>query len=141
MPKPNVAFICVHNSCRSQMAEAIAKVLAADAFNAYSAGTEVKGRINPVAAEVIRELYQVDMEKTQQPKLLSTLPPVDIVITMGCNVNCPNIPAKSREDWGLADPTGQAKAEFIRTARIIEHKIKDLRQRLLEGHSGGKEQE
>lgn len=131
--KPNVAFICVHNSCRSQMAEAIAKVFAGDAFNAYSAGTEIKDRINPVAVEVIKELYQVDLEKTQKPKLLQTLPPIDLVVTMGCNVNCPNFPAKNREDWGLEDPTGKAKDEFIKTAKIIERKVMDLRQRVLRG--------
>lgn len=131
MNKPNVAFICVHNSCRSQMAEAIAKVLAAGVFNVYSAGTEVKDRINPEAVEVIKELYEVDMETTQRPKLLNELPPIDIVVTMGCNVNCPSLPAKSREDWGLADPTGQPKAEFVKTAKIIEEKVRDLMQRVL----------
>lgn len=133
MNKPNVAFICVHNSCRSQMAEAIAKVFASDVFNAYSAGTEVKDRINPDAVEVIKELYQVDMEKTQKPKPVQTLPPIDIVVTMGCNVSCPNFPAKSWEDWGLEDPTGKTKAEFIKTAKIIEHKVKDLIERIKTG--------
>lgn len=134
MTKPNVAFICVHNSCRSQMAEALAKVFAADVFNAYSAGTEIKDRINPDAVEVIKELYQVDMEKTQKPKLLQDLPPIDMVVTMGCNVDCPNCPVKIREDWGLEDPTGKPKAEFVKTAKIIESKVKELRQRVLDGN-------
>ena len=133
MTKPNVAFICVHNSCRSQMAEAISKVFAANVFNAYSAGTEIKDRINPDAVEVIKELYQVDMEKTQMPKLLQELPPIDIVVSMGCNVNCTNFPAKSRENWGLEDPTGKTKAEFVKTAKTIDLKVKDLMERIKAG--------
>ncbi len=128
--KPNVAFICVHNSCRSQIAEAISKKLAADTFNAYSAGTELKREINPDAVAVVKELYQMDMTKTQRPKLLAELPAVDVVITMGCNVECPFIPAKMREDWALEDPTGKPKAEFIRTAKLIEEHVLNLREKL-----------
>jgi len=128
--KPKVAFICVHNSCRSQMAEAIAKLKASDYFEAYSAGTETKPQINQDAVAVIKELYGVDMNETQRSKLLSEIPPVDIVITMGCNVNCPFLPCKYREDWGLEDPTGKAKEEFIKTAQIIEQKILALKKKI-----------
>ncbi len=129
--KPKVAFICVHNSCRSQMAEAITKGLATDVFDAYSAGTELKDSINPEAVAVIKELYNVDMDKTQHPKLLDQLPKnIDIVVTMGCNVTCPYIPAKNREDWGLEDPTGKPMDDFRRTAKIIEEKVKDLMVRM-----------
>ena len=99
--KPKVAFICVHNSCRSQIAEALGKYLAADVFESYSAGTETVPRINPDAVRIMKQLYDIDMELTQRSKLLSELPPVDIVVTMGCNVNCPHLPCKHREDWGL----------------------------------------
>ena len=101
------AFICVHNSCRSQIAEALGRHLAADVFESYSAGTERKDRINPDAVRLMKELYRIDMEaEGQHSKLLSDLPPVDVVITMGCNVQCPNLPCRWREDWGLEDPTG-----------------------------------
>lgn len=100
MEKPKVAFICVHNSCRSQIAEALGKYLAADVFESFSAGTETVPQINQDAVRLIKEIYQIDMEETQSSKLLSELPQVDIVITMGCNVNCPVIPCKYREDWG-----------------------------------------
>ncbi len=130
MEKPKAAFICVHNSCRSQMAEAISKVFAVDTFEAYSAGTEVKERINPHAVETIKRLYGVDMEKTQRPKLLDALPPADIVVTMGCNVSCPYLPAKHREDWGLEDPTGKGAEEFETTARIIERKVLELKSKI-----------
>jgi arsenate reductase (thioredoxin) len=128
--KIKVAFVCVHNSCRSQMAEAISKLIAADSFDAYSAGTETKPQINQDAVAVIKELYGVDMNITQKSKLLSDIPPVDVVVTMGCNVNCPFLPCKHREDWGLEDPTGKDKGEFIKAAEIIKEKIIDLKVRL-----------
>ncbi|MCX7710224.1 MAG: arsenate reductase ArsC [Clostridia bacterium] len=128
--KVKVAFVCVHNSCRSQMAEAISKIIAPDDFDAYSAGTETKPQINQDAVAVIKELYGVDMNETQKSKLLSDIPPVDIVITMGCNVNCPYLSCKHREDWGLEDPTGKDKSEFIKTAQIIEQKVQELKSRI-----------
>ena len=127
MDKPKVAFICVHNSCRSQMAEAISKVLAADAYAAYSAGTETKPRINPDAVAIIRERYGVDMEETQRSKLLAEIPPVDVVVTMGCNVSCPYLPCRHREDWGLDDPTGQGRDAFEHTADIIAQRVLELK--------------
>ena len=90
--KPKVAFICVHNSCRSQIAEALGKYYASDVFESYSAGTETKPEINQDAVRIMKQLYGIDMEKTQRSKLLSDIPPVDVVITMGCNVNCPYLP-------------------------------------------------
>lgn len=128
--KIKVAFVCVHNSCRSQMAEAISKLVASDSFEAYSAGTETKPQINQDAVAVIKELYGVDMNATQKSKLLSDIPPVDVVITMGCNVNCPYLPCKYREDWGLEDPTGKDKNEFIKIVKIIEYKVMDLKERI-----------
>jgi len=130
MSKAKVAFICVHNSCRSQMAEAISKLLASDTYEAYSAGTDTKPRINPDAVALIKERYGVDMEQTQYSKLLAELPPVDVVITMGCNVSCPYLPSRYREDWGLDDPTGQGKEAFERTADIIERKVLELKQKI-----------
>lgn len=130
--KLKVAFICTHNSCRSQMAEAISKVLAADTFEAFSAGTEIKKQINPDAVRVVKKLYEVDMTQSQHPKLLPEIPAVDIVVTMGCGVQCPYLPCKQREDWGLEDPTGKAEEEFIRTAKTIEAKVRDLRLRIQE---------
>lgn len=127
-----VAFICVHNSCRSQIAEALGKHFAADAYESYSAGTELKDRINPDAVRLVKQLYDIDMELTQHPKLLVDLPPVDVVITMGCNVECPYLPSERREDWGLDDPTGKPHAEFVAVIKTIEQKIKRLRTELLQ---------
>lgn len=126
-----VAFVCVHNSCRSQIAEALGKHLASAVFESYSAGTERKDRINPDAVRLMKALYHIDMEaEGQHSKLLSDLPPVDVVITMGCNVQCPSLPGKWREDWGLEDPTGKPDAAFIETIRQIEEKILQLGERL-----------
>lgn len=124
--KKKVAFICVHNSCRSQIAEALCKHFAGDILECYSAGTETKPQINQDAVRLIKDLYGIDMEKTQHPKLLSDIPPVDIVITMGCNVACPSLPCQHREDWGLEDPTGKTDKEFIKIIKTIESKIKQL---------------
>lgn len=128
--KPKVAFICVHNSCRSQMAEALGRLFALDVFDSYSAGTETKPEINQDAVRIIKDIYDVDMNKTQKSKLLNDIPEVDIVIKMGCNVVCPFLPSKHEEDWGLEDPTGKSDEEFIKTAKIIEDKVKNLVERI-----------
>ena len=126
-----VAFICVHNSCRSQIAEALGRHLAADVFESYSAGTERNDRINPDAVRLMKQRYHIDMEaEGQHSKLLSDLPTVDVVITMGCNVQCPFLPCKWREDWGLEDPTGKPDEKFLETIARIEEKILDLKARL-----------
>lgn len=130
MNKPKVAFICTHNSCRSQIAEALGKHLASDVFESYSAGTELKSHINPDAVRLIKQLYGVDMELTQTPKLISEIPPVDVVITMGCGVQCPYLPSKRREDWGLNDPSGKDDGEFLEIIHVIESKIMELAESL-----------
>ena len=128
--KPKVAFVCVHNSCRSQIAEALGKCLASDVFQSYSAGTEIKEQINQDAVRLMKEIYLIDMEKEQYSKLLQDIPPVDIVVTMGCNVDCPYLPCKHREDWGLDDPTGKSDGEFKAVISTIETHIKDLAERI-----------
>ncbi|MBE6087664.1 MAG: arsenate reductase ArsC [Clostridium beijerinckii] len=128
--KTKVAFICVHNSCRSQMAEALGKLYGNNIFESYSAGTETKPQINQDAVRIIKDLYNIDMNQTQRSKLLSDIPEVDIVVTMGCNVQCPFLPSKHREDWGLEDPSGKSDEEFIKTAKTIEEKVKELARRI-----------
>ena len=126
-----VAFICVHNSCRGQIAQALGRHLAADVFESYSAGTERKDRINPDAVRLMKELYHIDMEaEGQRSKLLSEIPPVDVVVTMGCNVRCPFLPCSHREDWGLEDPTGKSDEVFLETIRVIAQKVLELKARL-----------
>ncbi|MDY0294225.1 MAG: arsenate reductase ArsC [Acholeplasmataceae bacterium] len=133
MKKIKIAYVCVHNSCRSQMAEAITKVLEPEFFEAYSAGTETKPRINQDAVRIIKKFYDVDMNATQHSKLLDDIPQeLDVLITMGCNVECPFIPCQHREDWGLDDPTGLPDDAFIKTAEIIKEKLLALKSRIVD---------
>ena len=125
-----VAFVCVHNSCRSQIAEALGKKLASDVFESFSAGTETKPQINSDAVRLMKQVHGIDMEATQYSKLLSDIPQVDVVITMGCNVHCPFLPCSHREDWGLEDPSGKSDEAFLKTIRLIEEKVLDLRERM-----------
>ena len=128
--KPKVAFICVHNSCRSQIAEALGKKLASDVFESYSAGTELKDHINPDAIRMMKKLYGIDMEKTQYNKLITDIPKPDIVIFMGCNVSCPILPSQYAENWGLDDPSGQSDEVFAKIIRKIEENINNLKKKL-----------
>lgn len=130
--KIKVGFVCVHNSCRSQIAEALGKLLADDVFESYSAGTELKPNINKDAVRLMKEIYGINMEETQKSKLLQDIPELDIVITMGCNVSCPTLPCKHREDWGLDDPSGKDDFEFRETISEIYSKIIDLKKRIIE---------
>ena len=127
--KKKIAFICVHNSCRSQIAEALCKHLASDVFESYSAGTAPRTRINPDAVRLLKRLYGIDMEKGQHPKLLSDIPAPDLVVTMGCDVQCPSLPGEERTDWGLDDPTGKSDDEFASVILATEEKIRDAARR------------
>lgn len=129
--KKKVAFICVHNSCRSQIAEALGKHLASDVFESYSAGTETKPCINQDAVRIMKDLYGIDMEQTQYSKLIVEIPNPDIAISMGCNVGCPFIGRAFNDNWGLDDPTGKADEEFKIIIREIESKILQLRNELI----------
>ena len=127
--KTKVAFICIHNSCRSQMAEALARELGGDLLESYSAGTEEYKEVKPLAVEVMEEIG-ISMDD-HYPKLINEIPEeVDIVITMGCGVVCPFIPSKHEEDWGLDDPSGGTIEDFRMTRDLIEEKTKDLIKRI-----------
>lgn len=124
--KPKVAFVCRHNSCRSQIAEALGKHFASGVFDSFSGGTETAPQINRDAVRLIKKIYSIDMEKTQYPKMTDVLPPVDIVIKMGCDAVCPFLESKYEEDWGLEDPTGKSDKEFIAIIEKIEQKVREL---------------
>lgn len=130
--KPKVAFLCVHNSCRSQIAECLGKRLAADVFESYSAGSETKPQINPDAVRLMKNLYGVDMTQTQRSKTFEVIPEPDLVISMGCDVGCPYIGRAFDENWDLSDPTGQPDEAFLATIQAIEKQILALRERLAE---------
>lgn len=125
-----VAFICVHNSCRSQIAEALGKHFASDVFESYSVRTETKPQINQDAVRIMKEMHGIDMEKAQYSKLILDIPEPDIVISMGCNVGCPFIGRPFDDNWGLDDPTGKSDEEFTEIISRIELKIKNLIDRM-----------
>lgn len=127
--KKKVAFICVHNSCRSQIAEALTRHFASDIFESYSAGTETKPRINPDAVRLVKQLYGIDMEQTQYSKRISDIPQPDIVISMGCEVGCPYIGRAFDDNWGLDDPTGKEDVAFLQVIQQIEAKVLELAKR------------
>ena len=126
MAKKKIAFICVHNSCRSQIAEALGRYLRGDEFDFYSAGTQTKPRINRDAVRLMKLLYRIDMEQTQYSKTFDEIPLPDIAISMGCDVGCPYIGRAFDDNWGLSDPTGQSDEVFIEVIREIESKIARL---------------
>lgn len=130
MTKPKVAFICVHNSCRSQIAEALGKALASDVFESYSAGTETKPQINQDAVRLMKKFYGIDMEQTQYSKLISDIPEPDIAISMGCNVGCPFIGRPFDDNWGLEDATGKNDEEFKKVIDEIQKQIMKLKDRM-----------
>ena len=125
--KKKIAFICVHNSCRSQIAEALGKHLRGDEFDFYSAGTETKPQINQDAVRLMKELYGIDMEQTQYSKTIDKIPQPDVAISMGCDVGCPFIARVFDDDWGLPDPTGKSDADFVDVIKKIESHIKSIR--------------
>ena len=123
MSNKKVAFICVHNSCRSQIAEALGKHLAGDKYDFYSAGTETKRQINQDAVRLMKQLYNINMEETQYSKTIAQIPSPDIAISMGCDVGCPFIGRAFYDDWELPDPTGESDDAFIDVIKHIEQKI------------------
>lgn len=124
--KDKVAFICVHNSCRSQIAEALGKHFSGDKYDFYSAGTETKPQIDKDAVRLMKRLYSIDMEQTQCSKTIDSIPVPDTVISMGCEVGCPYIGRAFDDNWGLPDPTGQSDEVFVEVIKQIEDRVRSL---------------
>ncbi len=124
--KKKIAFLCVHNSCRSQIAEALGKHLLGDRYDFYSAGSETKPQINQDAVRLMKLLYGIDMEKTQYSKTFDRIPAPDVMISMGCDVGCPVVGRAFDDDWGLPDPTGQSDEVFETVIREIERRVRGL---------------
>ncbi len=119
-------FVCVENSCRSQIAEAFARIQGGNKIEAYSAGSRPSGRVNPRAIESMRE---VDYDlTTHQSKSLSDIPDVeyDFVATMGCGDECPFVRAKQRAEWQIPDAKDLPPDEFRAIRNLIKQKVKDV---------------
>ena len=124
--KKKIAFICVHNSCRSQIAEALGKKFLGDKYDFYSAGTETKPQINQDAIRLMKQLYGIDMEQTQYSKTYDKIPEPDIAISMGCDVGCPFIGRNFDDNWNLSDPTGKEDADFVEVIKQIHELLLKL---------------
>jgi protein-tyrosine-phosphatase len=123
---PKILFVCVENSCRSQMAEAFARIHGTGRVEAYSSGSRPSGRVNPKAIESMREVgYDLTRHAS---KSLSEIPDVvyDAVVTMGCGDECPFVRGRIREDWKIPDPKDLPREEFRRIRDQIETKVKQL---------------
>ncbi|MHA2611165.1 MAG: arsenate reductase ArsC [bacterium JZ-2024 1] len=124
--RPRILFVCVGNSCRSQMAEGFARKLVGDKYEVYSAGSRPAGFVAPLAIEVMKE-KGIDISG-QYSKGLDAIPPgpYEIVVTMGCGDDCPYVPAKTRIEWKIPDPIG-CDISFYRAVRdLIEENILSL---------------
>ena len=126
MKKKTAAFFCVHNSCRSQIAEALGKHLRGDEFDFYSEGTETKPQINPDAVRLMKQCYGIDMKQTQYSKTADRIPVPDLAISMGCEVGCPYIGRAFDDNWNLPDPTGKSDEEFLAVIAEIERRVRML---------------
>lgn len=127
-----ILFVCVENSCRSQMAEAFARIGGAtDQVEIFSAGSRPSGQINQKAIASMREIGY-DLTK-HESKSLTDIPDVeyDMVVTMGCGDECPFVRAKQREDWGIPDPKHLSLEDFREVRDLIEEKVKELLQRTM----------
>lgn len=121
-----ILFVCVENSCRSQMAEAFARVHGEKKIETFSAGSKPSGKINERASALMKE-RGIDINR-QFSKGLSDLPAVDwdFIVTMGCGDACPSLPAKKRLDWNLPDPKNLSDDEFRQVRDEIEARVKAL---------------
>lgn len=121
-----VLFVCIENSCRSQMAEGFARQLGKGVIDPFSAGSKPSGKINPTAIELMKE-KGIDLT-IQQSKKLDDLPQIewDVVITMGCGDACPFVRTKKRIDWNISDPKNLPMDEFRSIRELIESKVMNL---------------
>jgi arsenate reductase len=130
-----VAFVCVKNSCRSQIAEAFARMLASDVIGPVSGGTEPGEQVDPGAVAIMKE-FGIDISharpKTLPREVLSSL---DLVVHMGCGEpgGCLTVPGVPSEDWGIEDPVGGPREKYREVAMTIESKVRDLAARLRSG--------
>lgn len=123
----NIVFICIHNSCRSQIAEYFGKKYLGDIYNVYSAGSEIKSEINKDAVRIIKQLYNDDISLSQHPKTINEIPEPDIIISMGCYNGCPYLNKDFTADWQIEDPTGKSDFEFIKIINQIKEKVLQLK--------------
>ncbi len=121
-----VLFVCRHNAGRSQMSQALFQRAAAGLHQALSAGTSPGDRVHPEVVEVMRELGIDLTNRTPQLLTHELAEQADLVITMGCGDQCPNIPGKPYLDWDLADPKGRFVDEVRAVRDEISRRVNEL---------------
>jgi arsenate reductase len=125
MTKMIVAFICTHNACRSQIAEALAKHAGINHCEFYSAGSIPDNVIDPNAVRIMKDHFNIDMS-SQYPKTVDDIPMPDIAISMGCGVKCPYIGRSFDDDWGLEDPMGKSDDDYLAVITKIQPHVNQL---------------
>ena len=122
----NVLFVCIENSCRSQMAEAFGNIYGQEVIKAYSSGSRPSGRVNPKAIASMRDAgYDLTVHTS---KGLDDIPDIeyDLVVTMGCGDECPVVRAKARRDWDIPDPKNMDAGDFAGVRDLIRSKVQEL---------------
>lgn len=129
--KKKLLFVCIENSNRSQMAQAFATIYGGDYIEAYSAGSQPSGKINPKAVEAMADLgYDLASQQSKSLDDVKQYAPFDVVVTMGCGDACPWMPARQFVDWQIPDPRNMDKDRFREVRDLIGEKVKDLIQTL-----------
>jgi arsenate reductase (thioredoxin) len=120
-----IAFICVHNSCRSQISEALGNSLSNGSFTCYSAGSDPSESIDSDAIRHMKDLYGIDIGR-QHTKSISELPSIDILVTMGCGITCPTMRSEKKIYWNIPDPKGLPDEEYKKIIKMIEENLKGM---------------
>ena len=130
-----VLFACVENSCRSQIAEALAKKISPHKFNFYSAGSKPSGIINPMAIKLLKSqgVYFTNHRSKDVSEFINIK--IDYLILMGCGDQCPNIVAEERVEWDIPDPKDMEAPEFLNVIEIIRGEVKKLIKTIDNGYS------
>jgi protein-tyrosine-phosphatase len=125
--KKKLLFVCIENSNRSQMAQAFATIHGGDKVEAYSAGSNPSGVVNPKAIAAMKKLgYDLSTHDSKSLEEVKAFAPFDAVVTMGCGDACPWMPAKQFIDWQIPDPRHLEGAEFTKIRDLVEQKVKEL---------------
>ena len=130
-----VLFACVENSCRSQIAEALAKKISPHKFDFYSAGSKPSGIINPTTIKLLKSqgVYLTDHRSKDVSEFINIK--IDYLILMGCGDQCPNIVAEERIEWDIPDPKDMEEPEFLSVIENIRGKVKKLIKTIDNGYS------
>ena len=126
MTRSRVLFVCVENSCRSQMAEAFARIHGGERVDAFSTGSQPSGRVNETAIDLMREIgYDLSKHRSSPPEELPA-GEFDVLVSMGCGDDCPVVPAARRIDWEIPDPKHMPLSDFRAVRDLVESEVVKL---------------